>query len=275
MAFLTIFTIILGAFSLQANGLPQRFDSYYSPLWGFNHLSLDPQGTEVQLTMDQSSGAGFRSKSDYGSGIFHIRMKLPDKKTGGIVTCFYLTSAPDNQAPGNHYEIDYEFLGTNGTVQTNVYDNDGGHREQSFNLWFDPTKDFHTYEIIWNSAQIVFSVDKIPIRVFKNNLASGIAYPTEPMHIEASIWDADWAGVVDWSQSPFVAHYTDFGFYGCPITNGGFSGCASAKYFWNRPGYLELNPQQKRIMSHYRRKYMTYDYCFKASTRKQECNLNY
>ncbi|GFQ04234.1 xyloglucan endotransglucosylase/hydrolase protein 2 [Phtheirospermum japonicum] len=89
-------------------------------------------------------------------------------------------------------------------------------------------------------------MDKTPIRVFKNNLASGIAYPTEPMHIEASIWNSDRAGVVDWTQAPFVAQYTGFEFYACPITNGGFSSCASTKYFWNRTGYLELNPQQEK-----------------------------
>ncbi|KAL3650960.1 hypothetical protein CASFOL_007363 [Castilleja foliolosa] len=275
---MTFFKILcmffLVVFSLQVNGQSQRFDSYYSPLWGANHLSLNPQGTEAQLTMDQSSGAGFRSNLNYGSGVFHIKMKLPDKQTGGIVTCFYLTAVPVGQTPGNHFEIDYEFLGTNGTVQTNVYDNDGGHREQSFNLWFDPTKDFHTYEFIWNSRQIVFAIDKIPIRVFKNNMASGVAYPTQPMHIEASIWDADWAGEVDWAQAPFVAHYTDFGFNACPVTNGDVASCASSMLFWNRPNYLELNDKQKRIMNYYRRLYMNYDYCSKPTTSKLECSLN-
>lgn len=35
-------------------------------------------------------GAGFKSKSDYGSGLFHIRMKIPNQKTGGIVPNFYV-----------------------------------------------------------------------------------------------------------------------------------------------------------------------------------------
>ncbi|KAK6137149.1 hypothetical protein DH2020_029113 [Rehmannia glutinosa] len=276
MAFLTFFTILfLGAFSMQANGQHQSFDKYYSPLWGSNHLSVNPQRTEVQLKMDQSSGAGFRSKLEYGSGLFHIRMKIPDVKTGGIVTCFYITSAPDNQDPGNHFELDYEFLGTNGTVQTNVYDNDGGHREQSFKLWFDPSKDFHTYEFLWNSRQIVFIVDKIPIRVFKNNLAQGVPYPTKAMHIEGSIWNADWAGAVDWTQAPFIAQYKDFDFYACQAQAGkDVSGCASEQYFWNRQSYWELNAEQKQQMDHYRELYMSYDYCSKPSTRKQECSLN-
>ncbi|KAG8374675.1 hypothetical protein BUALT_Bualt10G0020600 [Buddleja alternifolia] len=226
----------IGAFS-KLNVANNDFSSYYSYLWGSDHFSCNRQGTEVQLKMDRSS-------------------------------------APDNQDPGNHFELDYEFLGTNGTVQTNVYDKDHGHREQIFNLWFDPSKDFHTYEFLWNSYHIVFIVDKIPIRVFKNNMGKGIAYPTKAMHIEASIWNAPWAGVVDWRQAPFIAHYSDFGFRACPSEGGNIATCASNKYFWNGPKYRELNAAQKQQMQYYRSKYMIYDYCSKESTRKKECSLN-
>ncbi|KAJ0513228.1 putative xyloglucan:xyloglucosyl transferase [Helianthus annuus] len=30
-----------------------------------------------------------------------------------------------------------------------------GNREQRLNLLFDPTKDFHTYSILWNQRQVV------------------------------------------------------------------------------------------------------------------------
>ncbi|KAL8521710.1 hypothetical protein ACS0TY_012013 [Phlomoides rotata] len=275
MAFITIFTtIFLGAFSTQTKVVAGNFHTYYSYLWGNNHFSIDPQGKHVELLMDRSNGAGFESKLQYGSGLFHIRMKIPERKTGGIVTTFYLNAAPDNQDPSvNHYEFDYEFLGTNGTVQTNVYDNNGGHREQSFNLWFDPSKDFHTYEILWNSHQIQFRIDNIPIRVFKNNTARGIDYPSKPMHIEGSIWNADWAGVVDWSQSPFIAQYEDFDFHACPAQGPNVAGCTSNRYFWNKPGFWELNAAEKRLMATYRKQYMSYDYCSSPSTRLPECLL--
>ena len=59
----------------------------------------------------------------------------------------------------NHNEFDFEFLGnTTGEpylVQTNVYVNGVGNREQRLNLWFDPTKDFHSYSILWNQHQVV------------------------------------------------------------------------------------------------------------------------
>ncbi|KAH6771732.1 hypothetical protein C2S52_005564 [Perilla frutescens var. hirtella] len=197
-------------------------------------------------------------------------MKIPDKKTGGIVTSFYLTSAPDNENAGNHFEIDYEFLGTNGTVQTNVYDDDSGHREQSFNLWFDPSKDFHSYDILWNSHQILFTIDDIPIRVFKNIMDKGVPFPNKAMHIETSIWNADWAGAVDWQNAPFIASYSDFGFYACPAN----SDCSSNRYVWNGPSYIELSPQQKAQMASYRQNHMTYDYCSQPSSRKTECSFD-
>lgn len=55
-----------------------------------------------------------------------------------------------------HFEVDFEFLGTNGQLQTNVFVNDTGNREQKFQLWFDPSADFHTYEILWNPYQLVY-----------------------------------------------------------------------------------------------------------------------
>ncbi|GFQ06737.1 xyloglucan endotransglucosylase/hydrolase protein 3 [Phtheirospermum japonicum] len=252
----------------------KTFDAYYSYLWGLDHFSVNPEGTLVALKFDKYSGAGFRSKLEYGYGVFSIRMKIPSKKTGGIVTNVYLTSAPDNQDPGNHFELDYEFLGTNGTVQTNVYDNDTGNRQQSINLWFDPKQDFHTCEFLWNPYHIVFSIDGIPIREFKNNMAHGVAYPKKPMHIEASIWNADWAGVVDWSHAPFIAYYSGFSLYACTPNGDDISPCGSEKYFWNGPQYRQLDPKKKQLMDSYRRKYMSYDYCWKPSTQKKECSLN-
>ncbi|CAA0825420.1 Xyloglucan endotransglucosylase/hydrolase protein 2 [Striga hermonthica] len=276
MTFHIVFPILLCSFALpQANAyaIDNNFNTYYSYLWGGDHFTVNPQGTLAQLKFDSATGAGFKSKSDYGSGLFHMKMKIPANRTQGVITSFYLTEVQVGQsAYENHFEVDFEFIGTDGSVSTNIFANDKGYREQVFKLWFNPSQDFHSYDILWNSHQIVFIVDNIPLRVFKNNAAQGVAFPSSPMHIEASIWHADWAGQVDWSGSPFIASYSDFGFYACAGDD--MSKCGSPRYFWNGPKYLELNAAQKQQMAEYRRKYMIYDYCTNPNLRKKECDWN-
>ena len=56
-------------------------------------------------------------------------------------------------------ELDFEFLGNRSgqptTVQTNVYVNGKGSREQRINLWFDPSIGFHTYTVRWTQENIM------------------------------------------------------------------------------------------------------------------------
>jgi xyloglucan:xyloglucosyl transferase len=67
-----------------------------------------------------------------------------------------LVSQPEN---GGRDEVDFEFLGDEDgkpiTLQTNVFVNGHGSREQRLHLWFDPAADFHDYKILWNPYQLV------------------------------------------------------------------------------------------------------------------------
>ncbi|KAL2336795.1 hypothetical protein Fmac_011241 [Flemingia macrophylla] len=191
-----------------------RFQRNYKVVWGDHHIFFLQHGREVQLSIDKTSGAGFRSKLEYASGFFQMRIMIPNKNSRGVVTAFYLTSTADEHKGAKHDEIDFEFLGNNGkpyTLQTNVFANDEGGREQRHSLWFDPSIDFHNYAILWNQHQIVFYVDGIPIRVFKNNSKVGVSYPTQQMRVMASIWNGEpWASNgkrIDWKQAPFTAHF--------------------------------------------------------------------
>ncbi|WJZ91271.1 hypothetical protein VitviT2T_010359 [Vitis vinifera] len=254
------------------------FDQNYYNTWGFYHFSSINNGTEVRLSIDEYSGSGFMSNHTYGSGFFRMRMKIPNKDSLGIITTFYLTSQQNNQPAGNHDELDFEFLGGHGmpyTLQTNVFSNDNGGREERVALWFDPTADFHTYKILWNQHQIVFYVDKIPIRVFKNNTGIGVNYPSQAMSVVGSLWsDTTWAAhgqQINWTQAPFVAYFQGFNINGCLKDIDSTSQCNSTHYRWNGPRYMGLDQTEIVAYEKVRRKYLTYSYCSDRGSLHPEC----
>ncbi|KAG7547878.1 Concanavalin A-like lectin/glucanase domain superfamily [Arabidopsis suecica] len=252
----------------EVKGIDQNkvgFDDNYVVTWGQNNALKLNQGKEVQLSLDRSSGSGFESKNHYESGFFQIRIKVPPKDSSGIVTAFYLTSKENT-----HDELDIEFLGNKEgkpiRVQTNVFTNGKGDREQKLVLWFDPTKDFHTYAILWNPYQIVFYVDNIPIRVFKNTTSEGMNYPSKPMQVVVSLWNGeDWAtdggkSKINWALAPFKANFQGFNNSGC-FANGEKNACGSSTYWWNTGSYSKLSDSEQKAYTNVRQKYMNYDYC--------------
>ncbi|KAM3373814.1 hypothetical protein P3S68_012528 [Capsicum galapagoense] len=260
--------ILLLFFTLSPIYAMDNFYQYYYPKWGQNHMTFLNESNEVQLLLDRQSGAGFKSKLQYESGLFTIRLKLPSKKTNGVITAFYLISDDANQG-GIHDELDFEFIGTGGKFQTNLFANDMGGREEVHQLPFDPSQDYHTYQILYTPQRVVFFVDYMPIRTFKNNIDRGINYPTKPMWIEASLWYSDsagWAGYVDWAKAPFIASFEGFNVTGCPYG----STCVTPPSFspWIKP---KLSPEQLKALRVFRHRHMTYDYCAVFKGKFPEC----
>ncbi|KAL7118353.1 hypothetical protein ACP275_03G131100 [Erythranthe tilingii] len=253
-------------FTSKAAELP--FDTHYTPLWGGDHVSVIDQRTQVQIKIDPKSGGGFRSKQAYGSGFFQMSVKIPSNAKG-IATTFYLTSTPDNinmrESNSNHDELDFEFiLNEKGryVLNTNVFAQDSGNREQQFNLWFDPSSQFHNYQILWNQHQIVFYIDRTPIRVFKNERAIGARYPSTPMYVHASLWNgSQWLGPVNWRSGPFYANYRGFAIDGCDYSNSNPNKCNSLRYSWNAQNNWQLDPHQQMVYQATKNKYIIYDYC--------------
>ncbi|KAL5704474.1 xyloglucan:xyloglucosyl transferase [Ranunculus cassubicifolius] len=249
--------------------------------WGDGRAKILNNGNLLTLSLDKASGSGFQSRNEYLFGKIDMQLKLVPGNSAGTVTAYYLSS----QGP-THDEIDFEFLGNQSgdpyTLHTNVFAQGKGNREQQFHLWFDPTKDFHTYSILWNPQSIIFSVDGTPIRHFKNAESLGVPFPkNQPMRIYSSLWNADdWAtrgGLIktDWSKAPFTASYTNFKAQACIWSSGGSSCASSNNNAWLTQG---LDSTSQNRLKWVQKNYMIYNYCADAKRFPQgfppECKLN-
>lgn len=247
------------------------YGELFQPYWAPDHIiALD--GAPLKLTLDNTSGCGFESKKKYLFGQVSMDIKLVEGDSAGTVTAFYMSSEG-----ANHNELDFEFLGNVSgepyLVQTNVYVDGTGSREQRHSLWFDPTAGFHTYSFLWNRHHVRFLVDGIPVRVFANREASGVPYPKDQaMGVYVSVWNADdWAtqgGRVktNWSHGPFVSEFEGFEIDACSLEaeeaadkcGGGGEG---GTFWWDAPGMSGLSPHQRRQLKWVRARHLVYDYC--------------
>ncbi|XP_050363412.1 xyloglucan endotransglucosylase protein 1-like [Argentina anserina] len=238
--------------------------------WGPKNAKMLDHGQLLTLSLDNVTGSAFESYNQYLYVKIEMQIKLVAGNSAGTVTTFYLSSTGDR-----HDEIDFEFLG-NVTGQpyilhTNVFCQGKGNREQQFYLWFDPTADFHSYSILWNPLNIVFLVDGIPIRQFKNLESFGIPFPKyQRMRLYSSLWNADnWAtrgGLekIDWTQAPFTASYRYFS----------ADSNSHAAWYWEKVDYIG-----KGQMQWVQKNYMIYNYCTDAKRFPlgfaPECYLTY
>lgn len=252
------FVVVVATFVVVATG--GSFYQDFEITWGSERAKILQNGQVLTLSLDRASGSGFRSKHEYLFGKIDMQLKLVPGNSAGTVTAYYLSSLGPT-----HDEIDFEFLGNLSgdpyTLHTNVFTQGKGNREQQFHLWFDPTKDFHTYSVQWNPATIIFSVDGTPIREFKNLETKGVPFPkNQAMRIYSSLWNAEeWAtrgGLVktDWSQAPFTASYRNFNAQACVWTSSGPSSCPSSSgQSLDATGLAKIRWVQKN--------YMIYNYC--------------
>ncbi|KAG6545862.1 hypothetical protein Mapa_012516 [Marchantia paleacea] len=176
-------------------------------------------------------------------------------------------------------ELDFEFLGNVSgepyILQTNVFSEGVGQREQRIYLWFDPTADYHDYGILWNQKLILFFADDRAIRVFHNAKDLGIPFlEYQPMYIYSSIWNGkSWAtegGRVktNWTQQPFLASYKDFKVSdACAVKNSSdFAANHNCYRKLHRRDYgqvssLRLSPMQIQDLRLIKQRFLIYDYC--------------
>ncbi|KAJ0094346.1 hypothetical protein Patl1_15644 [Pistacia atlantica] len=154
-------------------------------------------------------------------------------------------------------------------------------REERYNLWFDPSDDFHHYSILWTDSQIIFYVDNIPVREVKRTESMGGDFPSKPMSLYATIWDgSDWATNggkyrVNYKYAPYITEFSNFILHGCavdPIEQ------TSSRCDTNQDSIpTGVTPSQRIKMDNFRRKHMTYSYCYDQIRYKvppSECVIN-
>ncbi|BBG94617.1 xyloglucan endotransglucosylase/hydrolase 28 [Prunus dulcis] len=274
--------------SASSRNLPIiSFDEGYNKLFGDDNLMILRDGKSVHLSLDERTGSGFVSQDLYHHGFFSASIKLPADYTAGVVVAFYMSNG--DMFPKNHDEIDFEFLGNirgkEWRIQTNVYGNGSTStgREERYNLWFDPSDDFHQYSILWSDSQIIFYVDDVPIREVKRTESMGGDFPSKPMSLYATIWDgSDWATNggkyrVNYKYAPYLAQFSDLVLHGCavdPIEQLSKK-CDNIRSSESVPtGVTRL---QRIKMDSFRKKHMTYSYCYDRIRYKSpppECVIN-
>ncbi|KAG0455757.1 hypothetical protein HPP92_023545 [Vanilla planifolia] len=249
------------AAALQLSLVHGNFNNDTFCSWGYQNYAVWGDGDNLALVLDRDSGSGIQTKEEFLFGSMEMQIKLVAGNSAGTVTAYYMSSTGDE-----HDEIDFEFLGNVSgqpyIIHTNLFVGGVGNREQQFYPWFDPTADFHNYTIHWDPTHIVWFVDGLPIRAFKNYETIGIPYPhSQAMRAYSSLWNADnWAtrggrDKIDWSSAPFVARYKGLRLGACAWRESASSvSCAGSNN-------SELSYAQVGQMGWVRDNYLVYDYC--------------
>ncbi|CAN6226920.1 unnamed protein product [Urochloa humidicola] len=286
--------LVLAAAAVAVSGLPainvttMAFDEGYAPLFGHDNILRSADGRTVSLLLDRSTGSGFISSSMYHHGLFSASIKLPSDYTAGVVVAFYTSNGDVFEK--RHDELDFEFLGNirgePWRVQTNLYGNGSVHRgrEERYVLPFDPTTEFHRYSILWTPTAIAFYVDDVPVREVRRRPAMGGDFPSKPMSLYATVWDAStWATAggryrVNYRYGPFVASFTDLALVGCraddPIRmvaggercgGGGGGGGEEKEEVMARlraSDVAVMTVEKLQAMRRFREQNMVYSYCY-------------
>ncbi|KAL2491399.1 putative xyloglucan endotransglucosylase/hydrolase protein 30 [Abeliophyllum distichum] len=231
------------------------FNNGFSHLFGEGNTIRSPDDKTVQLHLNQYTGSGFKSSDLYNHGFFSAKIKLPSDYTAGIVVAFYMTNG--DVFHKTHDELDFEFLGNIRGKKMEISDK---------YVWK------WEHNILWTTNIIIFYIDDVPIREIVRNDAMGADFPSKPMGLYATIWDAsDWATSggkykVNYKYAPFVAEFTDLALHGCvadPLQEVVTTDCAARDDGQlASDDYASITPKQRNAMKKFIGKYMYYSYCY-------------
>lgn len=124
-------------------------------------------------------------------------------------------------------------------------------------------------EFLWLICR--FYIDEIPIREVQRSEEMGGDYPSKPMSLYATIWDAsNWATSggkykVNYKYAPFVSEFKDLVLDGCwadPIQETSTGACSERRAKLEARDYATVIPARRRAMRRFRERYMYYSYCY-------------
>lgn len=116
-----------------------------------------------------------------------------------------------------------------------------------------------------------FYVDEIPIRELIRTASMRGDFPSKPMSVYATIWDASsWATnggkkKVDYQHQPFVAEFRDLVLEGCivdPVDQLQSSDCSGMVAALMEKDYSTITAEGRKSMRWFRQRYMYYSYCY-------------
>ncbi|KAJ0430747.1 putative xyloglucan:xyloglucosyl transferase [Helianthus annuus] len=142
-------------------------------------------------------------------------------------------------------------------------------------------------DCVWNLFFYIFLfrfyVDDVAIREIKRTESMGGDFPSKPMTLYATIWDAsEWATnggkyKVNYKYAPYIAEFSNFILHGCavdPIELTSFK-CETTPNLNKVP--TGIKPSQRAKMESFRKKHMQYSYCYdkiRYKTPPSECVFN-
>jgi beta-glucanase (GH16 family) len=269
--------LVLCLTTLMAGGVQAGFWDVFDVTYGVQNVQpFDSNGTVAMSLTADGVGPTFATWNTYLFGQFKCEIKLVPGNSAGTVAAIFLSSGAASVTDGTHDEIDFEFLGNVSgqpyKMQTNIFANGTGGREEQMFLWFDPTEDFHTYEVIWNHQLVMWKIDSIPVRVYKNiENQVPLSFPNfRPMTVTTCIFDASqWAtqgGAVkiDYSAAPFTVTYQNWDFSNACVAQGDNVGTCADNYsnnWWESAAMTDFNSDWQNQMDWVRQNFLQYEYC--------------
>ncbi|CAA0808866.1 Probable xyloglucan endotransglucosylase/hydrolase protein 30 [Striga hermonthica] len=134
-----------------------------------------------------------------------------------------------------------------------------------------PSPDHQSVQLHLNQYTGIFYIDDTPIREITRNETIGADFPSKPMRLYATIWDAsDWATSggkyrANYKYAPFVAEFTDLVLHGCAtdmLEEVVVTGCALSHNQLASADFATITRKQEAAMKRFRSKYMYYSYCY-------------